>query len=95
MNNRLGLPVEIRGRVPVGELRVYRDGELVYASPIGRGQTAVVPLQFERDGFVTVEVEGPAEGDYAAVLPGFTPFAFTNPIFVDADDDGVWIAPGL
>lgn len=81
--------------VPVGELRVYRDGELVYASPIGRGETAVVPLQFERDGFVTVEVEGPAEGDYAAVLPGFAPFAFTNPIFVDADDDGVWTAPGL
>ena len=27
--------------------------------------------------------------------PGFSPFAFTNPIFVDADEDGQWTAPGL
>jgi hypothetical protein len=40
-------------------------------------------------------VEGPARGLYAELLPGFTPFAFTNPIFVDADRDGRWSAPGL
>jgi hypothetical protein len=44
---------------------------------------------------VTIEVEGPAQGVYAELYPGFTPFAFTNPIFVDADGDGAWTAPGL
>ena len=43
----------------------------------------------------SVEVEGPAEGIYAEVAPGHTPFAFSNPIFVDADQDGEWTAPGL
>ena len=45
--------------------------------------------------FVTVEVEGPAEGRYSEALPGFTPFAFTNPIFVDVDGNGRFDAPGL
>jgi hypothetical protein len=54
-----------------------------------------IPLAFDRDAFVTIEVEGPAQGVYAELYPGFTPFAFTNPIFVDADGDGAWTAPGL
>ena len=44
---------------------------------------------------VTVEIEGPAEGLYRDALPGFTPFAFTNPIFVDTDGNGRFDAPGL
>jgi hypothetical protein len=48
----------------------------------------------ERDAFV-FEVEGETGGTYAAVLPGYTPFAFTNAIYVDADRDGQWRAPGL
>ena len=40
-------------------------------------------------------VEGPAEGLYRDVLPGFVPFAFTNPIFVDVDGNGRFDAPGL
>ena len=43
---------------------------------------------------MTVEVEGDPTGVYAELLPEFTPFAFTNPIFVDADGDGRWTAPG-
>ena len=41
-----------------------------------------------------IEVEGPVGPLYAVVAPGFRPFAFTNPIFVDADGDGRWTAPG-
>ena len=41
------------------------------------------------------EVEGEENETFAAVSPGFRPFAFTNPIFVDADADGEWTAPGL
>jgi hypothetical protein len=29
------------------------------------------------------------------VLPGFFPLAFSNPIWVDADRDDRWTAPGL
>jgi hypothetical protein len=81
--------------VPITEWRAYVDGELVHRAPIGRGESAALPLVFARDAFVTVEVEGPAEGLYRDVLPGFVPFAFTNPIFVDVDGNGRWDAPGL
>ena len=47
------------------------------------------------DAFVTVEVEGEVGDGFAAVLPDSVPFAFANPIFVDADGDGKWTAPGL
>ena len=81
--------------VPVTEVRVYVDGALEETLPAHAGTTLRVPLDFAADGFVTVEVEGPAEGIYAEVAPGHTPFAFSNPIFVDADQDGEWTAPGL
>ncbi len=81
--------------IPIAEWRAYVDGELVHRAPIGRGESAALPLVFARDAFVTVEVEGPAEGLYRDVLPGFVPFAFTNPIFVDVDGNGRWDAPGL
>jgi len=74
-------------------------GALVDLGHCGRADDQFVALysliNLARDAFVTVEVEGPAEGTYAAVLPGFVPFAFTNPILVDADGDGSWTAPGL
>jgi hypothetical protein len=54
-----------------------------------------VDLQFEADAFVTVEVLGHPSGAFEAVLPGFDPIAFCNPIYVDADGDGVWTPPGL
>jgi hypothetical protein len=55
--------------------------------------TAWFPQEYDRDAFVTVEVEGSPDALYSARLPGFTPFAFTNPIYVDADRDGKWTAP--
>lgn len=81
--------------IPIAEWRAYVNGELVHRAPIGHGESAVLPLAFARDAFVTVEVEGKAEGHYRDVLPGFVPFAFTNPIFVDVDGNGRYDAPGL
>jgi len=81
--------------VPVSEWRAYVNGELVHRAPIEAGTSAALPLAFAADAFVTVEVEGPAEGRYAEALPGFTPFAFTNPIFVDVDGNGRFDAPGF
>lgn len=91
----LHVGVEAAPWVPVAEWRAYVNGELVHRAPIAAGASAALPLAFAKDSFVTVEVEGPAEGRYAEALPGFTPFAFTNPIFVDADGNGQFDAPGL
>ena len=79
----------------MAEWRVRVNGALVHRAPIDRGATATLPLTFEADALVTLEVEGPAEGIYRDAFPGFVPFAFTNPIRVDADGDGVFRAPGL
>jgi hypothetical protein len=81
--------------VPIGIVRVIRDAEIVAVRPLARGETAEISLAFERDGFVVVEVEGTPDATYAALAPGATPFAVTNPIFVDADGDGAWTAPGM
>ena len=81
--------------VPVERLRVFVNGTSVRELPAERKGRYEIPLHFDQDSFVTVEVEGSASGGYAAVYPGFTPLAFTNPIYVDADGDGKWSAPGL
>jgi hypothetical protein len=84
---------EVAPWVPVSRVRVFVDGALAHESEIAAGSTIWFPHRFERDAFVTVELEGEPNEVYAARLPGFTPFAFTNPIFVDADGDGKWTAP--
>ncbi len=90
------LRIDVRAApwVSVRQARVYQDGRLLRSAPIETGRRLEFPLRFERDGFVTVEVEGDPAATYADLLPKFTPFAFTNPIFVDADGDGRWTAPG-
>jgi hypothetical protein len=94
----LSVRVEAADWVPVSELRVYRNGVPSETRPIARGESLTLPLEFEADTFVTVEVEGDASGPdgarYRAVAPRFVPFAYTNPIFVDVDGDG-FDAPGL
>jgi hypothetical protein len=91
----LSIEVDAAPWVPIAEWRAYVNGELVHRAPIEAGEKASLPLAFDRDAFVTVEVEGPAEGLYQEALPNFVPFAFTNPIFVDADGNGRFDAPGL
>ena len=91
----LQIHVEAPAWVPIREWRAYVNGELVHRAPIKAGETATLPLAFAADAFVTVEVEGRAEGLYRNVLPGFVPLAFTNPIYVDVDGNGRFDAPGL
>jgi hypothetical protein len=93
----LELRAEVRAAawVPVSELRVIVDGHVAQVLPIRAGETREIRLHFERDAVVIVEVQGEPGDVYAAVAPGFTPLAFTNPIFVDADGDGRWQEPGL
>jgi hypothetical protein len=93
--------IEVRAApwVPVDEARVFVDGALHSRHLIRSGEPLSLPLDFLTDGFVSVEIEGTTKGEraeiYRAVAPGFTPFAFTNPIRVDHDSDGQWAVPGL
>jgi len=91
----LRLAVRAAPWVPVSRARVLVNGAVVDEGPVRAGETWRIPLRFAGDAFVTAEVEGEAGGTYAVVAPGFTPFAFVNPIFVDADGDGRWTPPGL
>lgn len=90
------LRIDIRSApwVDVGEVRVYVNGRPVVTKQIASDGRLEIPLTFEADSFVTVEVEGEPSDDYALVLPEYRPFAFTNPIWVDANGDGAWETPG-
>jgi hypothetical protein len=83
------------GGLPAGE-----------AAPVARlGES--VTLDLERDAFLTLEAGAPLDVETAAwlarnaglytrvVAPGFVADAFSNPIFVDVDGNGVFDAPGL
>lgn len=94
-SGRLHVRVRAASWVPVSALRVWWNGEPVHSGSIAPGTPVALPLRFVRDGFLTVEVSGVASGDYALIAPGFEPFAFSNPIFVDADRDGGIAPPGL
>lgn len=52
-------------------------------------------MTFEKDSFVTAEVIGNANEDYQVIYPEISPYAFSNAIYVDADNDQHWHAPGL
>jgi hypothetical protein len=81
--------------VPVDRLLVHRNAEIIAKRVIRRGEAVNLSLEFARDGFLVVEVAGLPDDTWSAVLPGFEPLAITNPIFVDADGDGSWTAPGF
>ncbi len=107
MSAGAGATLEIRAYaaewVPMSELRVLVNGEVVHRRLIGdepaaglrREVVEVLPLRFDADAFVTVEVEGEPDERYSRVYPGQRPYAFSNPIYVDADSDGQWQPPGL
>lgn len=86
----LAVKVKAAPWVLLRQLRVLVNGFEVARQPIGGPGEWNVPVTFSEDGFVTAEIQGEAGPTYAAVLPGFLPIAFTNPIFVDADGDGEW-----
>ena len=58
-------------------------------------QSIVEQMTFSADAFVTVEVIGEARADYQIIYPEISPYAFSNAIYVDANADGEWQAPGL
>ena len=90
--------------VPVDEVRVLVNGEVVHRSSTRRGTRR---LRLGRDAFVTLEAGAPLDADpqrwarthpglyTERVAPGHLPAAFSNPIYVDVDGDARFTAPGL
>jgi hypothetical protein len=94
---QLSLKIESAEWIPVSIAKIQINGETVdqYELNEGNEHVLLVPLSFDKDSFVTVEVSGPATIDYQRVYPNLEPYAFSNPIYVDFDGDGEWQAPGL
>ena len=101
---RVTLQVSVRAPdwVDVRSIEVYANGVLAITHAVPRGTSPLraqweTDLEFANDTFVVVV----AKGDNAMrdTLPGkwIRPFGFTNPIYVDANRDGVFrsIGPSL
>ncbi len=78
----LNIQVTAASWVPVETVSVYINGAVHHQQAISRGESLALPVNMEQDGYVTVEVTGTADQLYSAVAPNFTPYAFSNPIFV-------------
>lgn len=83
--------------ISLERLEIQINGETIDTHTLNNEltQEVLIPLEFTKDSFVMVEVFGPPTEDYAAVYPEISPYAFSNPIFIDYDQDGKWQAPGL
>jgi hypothetical protein len=94
---QLTINIQSADWIPLSTLKVQINGKTVdeYQLNPANQHDFLIPLSFEKDSFVTIEVEGPATEDYQHVYPDLTPYAFSNPIYVDFDNDGQWQAPGL
>ncbi len=95
--NNLILRVSARAApwVDISQVWVYLNGVVLMGGPIAPDQQLEIPLTVTGDSFVFVEFYGEAGEVYSAVAPGYRPMAFTNPLWIDADGDGQWQAPGL
>lgn len=96
--------VRVRVQTPswmhVDELRVYVGNQLVLTEPLRRPAatrrnpsppTSIereLSVTFERDAPLVVVVRGDEVMDLQFARNGIHPFAFTNPIWIDADGDG-------
>jgi len=91
----LRVQVDAAPWVNVTTMDVIVNGKTVFDVPVRSGTTSSIPLSFEKDSYVVLVVEGEASEAYKAVYPKNHPYAFTNPIYVDADRNGKWTPPGL
>lgn len=81
--------------VNVDQIQVQVNGETVSSKKLNVDGEFSFDLNFVVDSFVTFEVKGEAGQVYQAVYPGFSPYAFTNPIYIDVNGDEQWQPPGI
>lgn len=84
----LAIAVQSADWIPVSEARVWVNGELHSTHRLSTADPLMIDMAFAGDSFVFVEVAGEASPIYAAVAPGYEPFAFANPVFVDTAGNG-------
>jgi hypothetical protein len=77
----LTINVEAAPWVAVDSLSVYVNGKLLQTVPIKAGEKREFAMTFSGPSFITAEVHGVPTAQYRDIAPGFTPMAFTNPIF--------------
>jgi len=95
--------------IPLDQIRIYANGKQQAQYPvdsksgINRFDQDII-LRLESDAWVTVEtstandplrIPQPPGGLYNIIAPGFVPLAFSNPIFVDIDGNGIFDPPGI
>jgi hypothetical protein len=90
----LRLKVEAADWMKVDHYRVFINGEMRHENLLSVGQLIKLPLDIQADAFVTVEVTGPITDISREVIGEVAPFAFSNPIFFDADGDDHWTPIG-
>jgi len=91
---QLSLSVESADWIAVDTIKIQINGETVdqyQLKPQSRADRTsrhnlLIPLSFNKDSFVTVEISGPIGEDYAHIYPELAPYAFSNPIYVDYDN---------
>jgi hypothetical protein len=81
--------------VPVDTINIYVNGMLKETRSVVANSQLDFEFNFSADSFVVFEVTGQIDELYSFIAPTLRPMAFTNPIFIDADNDGQWNAPGL
>ena len=86
----LQLKVAAADWVAVETIKIQVNGETIDEFAANGKTEFKLELDFTRDSFVTVEVSGPATATYSVIYPRLTPYAFTNPIYVDFNSDGKW-----
>jgi len=90
--------------IPAPEVRLVVNGQVTHRQPLPEtippeGVVITWPLALEADSWVVAEAGWPPAdagptpeqlGQYALVAPGYVPVGFTNPVWIDADGDGLW-----
>jgi hypothetical protein len=92
---RLSGTVSSAAWVGANTISAQINGKTIETQTLDDSGEFAFELAFSKDALLTVEVHGEAGADYQVVYPQFTPYAFSNPIYIDADGDGQWTAPGL
>lgn len=70
-------------------MRAHPFASLISVDDDGLPFVTHLPLHLEQRGDDLVLL-----GPYAWVAPGYVPVGFTNPVWLDADGDGVWTPGG-
>jgi hypothetical protein len=88
------LKVDAADWMSVDHYTVYVNGEVAGEGAVTAGEFQDIPLDLTTDAFVNLEVTGPTTDLSEEVIGATPPFAFTNPIYFDADNDGKWTPIG-